>query len=139
MDRYTHMEISNELQNIPLEDMIAGPMQGAIKASAAAAQSTIEFIEKVGFEGKNRTIIRNHIFIIFFFPGDPKYIIKFLTFLRKDRRVYVESIGFDNLTFKLLYASRTYLNKMDKYKAKEYLSNRNSIEDEDFKKVILAV
>jgi len=28
---------------------------------------------------------------------------------------------------------------MDKYKAKEYLSNRNSIEDEDFKKVILAV
>ncbi len=91
------------------------------------------------FEGKNRTITRNHIFIIFFFPADPKYIIKFLTLLRKDRRVYVESIGFDNLTFKLLYASRTYLNKMDKYKAKEYLSNRNSIEDEDFKKVILAV
>mgnify|MGYP000002675372 CR=1 FL=1 len=66
-------------------------------------------------------------------------MIKFLTLLRKDRRIYVESIGFDDLTFKLLYASRTYLNKMDKYKAKEYLSNRNSIEDEDFKKVILAV
>ena len=91
------------------------------------------------FEGKNRRVIRNHIFIILFFPADPKYIIKFLTFLRKDRRIYVESIGFDDLTFKLLYASRTYLNKMDKYKAKEYLSNRNSVEDEDFKKVILAV
>ena len=79
------------------------------------------------------------MFIIFFFPADPKYIINFLTFLRKDRRVYVESIGFDDFIFKLLYASRTYLNKMDKYKAKEYLSNRNSVEDEDFKKVILAV
>lgn len=91
------------------------------------------------FEGKNRRVIRNHIFIILFFPADPKYIIKFLTFLRKDRRVYVESIGFDDLIFKLLYASRTYLNKMDKYKAKEYLSNRKCIEDEGFMKVILAI
>ena len=65
--------------------------------------------------------------------------IKFLTFLRKDRRVYVESIGFDDFIFKLLYASRTYLNKMDKYKAKEYLSNRKCIEDEGFMKVIRAI
>jgi hypothetical protein len=91
------------------------------------------------FEGKNRRVIRNHIFIILFFPADPKYIIKFLTFLRKDRRVYVESIGFDDFIFKLLYASRTYLNKMDKYKAKEYLSNRKCIEDEGFMKVIRAI
>jgi hypothetical protein len=91
------------------------------------------------FEGKNRTVTRNHIFIIFFFPADPKHVIKFLTFLKKQRKVYIESIGFDNVKFTLLYASKTYLNRMDKYKAKEYLSNKNKIEDEDFQKVVKAV
>ena len=91
------------------------------------------------FEGKNRTVSRNHILIVFFFPSDPKYIIKFLTFLKKHRSIYIESLGFDNIRFTLLYASKTYLNKMDKYKAKEYLSNKNKIEDADFQKVINAI
>ena len=38
------------------------------------------------FEGKNRTVTRNHIFIIFFFPEDPKHVINFLTFLKKQRK-----------------------------------------------------
>ncbi len=91
------------------------------------------------FEGKKRTITRNHIFIIFFFPSDPKYLIKFITYLKKQRTIYIESIGFDNLTFTLLYASKSYLNRMDKYKAKEYLSSKNNISDEDFQRVVKAI
>lgn len=47
--------IANELQSLPLEQIIAAPMQGAIKASGLAAQSTLEFISKVGFTGEDST------------------------------------------------------------------------------------
>jgi hypothetical protein len=91
------------------------------------------------FMGKKRHAIRNHIFFIFFFPEDPKYIINFLYLLKKRKYVYIESIGFDNSKFTLLYASKKYLNMMDKYKAKEYLSNKKNIIDKDFIRVIEAV
>jgi hypothetical protein len=91
------------------------------------------------FQGKKRQFLRNHLFFIFFFPEDPKYIINFLYLLKKRKYVYIESIGFDNCKFTLLYASKKYLNMMDKYKAKEYLSSRKNIINEDFVKVIEAV
>ena len=91
------------------------------------------------FQGKKRQFVRNHIFFIFFFPEDPKYIINFLYLLKKRKYVYIESVGFDNAKFTLLYASKKYLNMMDKYKAKEYLSSRKNIIDEDFKQVLQAV
>ena len=91
------------------------------------------------FEGKKRQFVRNHLFFIFFFPEDPKYIINFLYLLKKRKYVYIESVGFDNAKFTLLYASKKYLNMMDKYKAKEYLSSRKNIIDEDFKQVLKAV
>jgi hypothetical protein len=62
-----------------------------------------------------------------------------LYLLKKRKYVYIESIGFDNCKFTLLYASKKYLNMMDKYKAKEYLSSRKNIINEDFVKVIEAV
>jgi hypothetical protein len=91
------------------------------------------------FEGKKRQFVRNHLFFIFFFPEDPKYIINFLYLLKKRKCVYIESVGFDNAKFTLIYASKKYLNMMDKYKAKEYLSSRKNIIDEDFKQVLQAV
>ena len=91
------------------------------------------------FEGRKRQIVRNHLFFIFFFPEDPKYIINFLYLLKKRKYVYIESVGFDNAKFTLLYASKKYLNMMDKYKAKEYLSSRKNIIDKDFKQVLQAV
>lgn len=39
-----------ELQSIPFSAMIGGPMSAVIQAQAQAAQTTIEFIQKVGFE-----------------------------------------------------------------------------------------
>jgi hypothetical protein len=39
-----------ELRQIPFSLLIGGPMKAAIEAQALAAQSTIEFIQKVGFK-----------------------------------------------------------------------------------------
>lgn len=39
-----------ELRQIPFEQLIGGPMKAAIEAQALAAQSTIEFIQKIGFK-----------------------------------------------------------------------------------------
>jgi len=39
-----------ELRQIPFSSLIGGPMRAAIEAQALAAQSTIEFIQKVGFK-----------------------------------------------------------------------------------------
>jgi hypothetical protein len=39
-----------ELQQIPFSQLIGSPLKAAIEAQALAAQSTIEFIHKVGFK-----------------------------------------------------------------------------------------
>lgn len=41
-----------ELKQIPFSQLIGGPLKAAIEAQALAAQSTIEFIQKVGFVEK---------------------------------------------------------------------------------------
>ena len=46
--------------------------------------------------------------------------------IKKVRYVNIESIAYDNCIFKLMYASKKYLNIMDKYKAKEYIENRRN-------------
>lgn len=46
-------QIANELQSLPLEQIIGGPMQGAIKASSMSAQTTLDFVQKVGFKTEN--------------------------------------------------------------------------------------
>jgi hypothetical protein len=42
--------IGAELQALPLEYMLGTPMTAAIKAQALAAQTTVDFIEKIGLE-----------------------------------------------------------------------------------------
>jgi len=44
------VDIGAELQSLPLEYMLSAPLQGAIKSQALAAQTTVDFIEKVGLE-----------------------------------------------------------------------------------------
>jgi hypothetical protein len=39
-----------ELSQIPFAHLIGGPMKAAVEAQALAAQSTVEFIQKVGFK-----------------------------------------------------------------------------------------
>ena len=40
--------------------------------------------------------------------------------------VSIESFGYDDTIFKLMYASKKYLNMMDKYSAKQYLEDRKN-------------
>lgn len=44
------VDIGAELQSLPLEYMLSAPMTGAIKSQALAAQTTVDFIEKVGLQ-----------------------------------------------------------------------------------------
>ena len=93
----------------------------------------------IEFEGINRTIIRNHLVIVLYFPQNPRYVIGFMNYIKRHKVAYIESLGFDNCRFTLLYASKVYLKMMDKYKVKEYLQNKRNIRDADFKRVLLAV
>jgi len=47
--------IGAELQALPLEYMLSSPLTAVIKAQALAAQTTIDFIEKVGLEEDTTT------------------------------------------------------------------------------------
>ena len=87
--------------------------------------------------GMKRTIHRNHIVMIIHFPEVPRFIIRFLSNIKNDRNIYIESIGFDDTKFTLLYASKTYLNMMDKGRVQEYLNH--TIKQEEFLQVIKAV
>ena len=62
----------------------------------------------------------------FIFEDDEENVAKFIENIKKIRYVNIESIGYDNCIFKLMYASKKYLNIMDKYKAKEYLQQKRS-------------
>ena len=75
--------------------------------------------------GKNRTIFRNHYVITILFEDDDKKVSKFIREIKQNyKKVNIESISYDNCILKLMYASKKYLNFMDKYKAKEYLENK---------------
>lgn len=95
----------------------------------------VELAEKYGKEfhynnheimGKNRIIFRNHYIMTFLFGDHEENVGKFIENIKKIRYVNIESIGYDNCIFKLMYASKKYLNIMDKYKAKEYIEKRRN-------------
>lgn len=44
-------DFASELGSIDFENLIAGPMQAAVKAQNSASLSTVSFIKEVGFEG----------------------------------------------------------------------------------------
>ena len=89
--------------------------------------------------GCGRTTTRNHMVMVFHFPDKAKYIISFLNRIKNNRNVYIESIGYDNISFTLLYASKIYLNMMDKSKAREYLTTKNSFTNIEFQNIIRAI
>lgn len=74
--------------------------------------------------GKNRRIYRNHYVMSFLFGDNEELLADFVRNIKKLKIVNIESIGYDNCVFKLMYASRRYLNIMDKFKAKEYLQKK---------------
>lgn len=74
--------------------------------------------------GKNRVIYRNHYVMSFLFNADEKNITGFIREMKDLKYINIECIGYDNCIFKLMYASKKYLNIMEKCKAKEYLQKK---------------
>ena len=75
--------------------------------------------------GKNRTIFRNHYVMTYLFD-DENDIVKFIKQIKLMKYIYIESISYDDCVFKMMYASKKYLNIMDKNKAKEYLEKKRN-------------
>ena len=80
--------------------------------------STFEFM------GKNRHIYRNHCILTFIFSENEELVAEFIKYAKSFSKVNIESVGYDNFVFKLMYASKKYLNMMEKYQANKYLETR---------------
>tara|TARA_B100001093_G_C26843879_1_gene1021838 strand:- start:2468 stop:2872 length:405 start_codon:yes stop_codon:yes gene_type:complete len=76
------------------------------------------------FINKKKIIIRNHCVITLTFPLIEKYMLDFIKYVKNDRNVYIETLAIEDFSYKILYASKRYLNIMEKGKAKEYNENK---------------
>tara|TARA_A100001015_G_C14930298_1_gene688183 strand:+ start:199 stop:597 length:399 start_codon:yes stop_codon:yes gene_type:complete len=93
----------------------------------------------VEMNGHGRTINRNHIIIILMFPENANNIIRFINYVKTNRNIYIESIGFDDIKYTLIYASKLYLNMMDKKLANEYITKKKQCSNLVFQRIINAV
>tara|TARA_B100000683_G_C12157564_1_gene418673 strand:+ start:186 stop:596 length:411 start_codon:yes stop_codon:yes gene_type:complete len=76
--------------------------------------------------GKNRTIFRNHYVMTYLFEDNEIEVAKFIKKIKLMKHINIESISYDNCVLKMMYASKKYLNIMDKDKAKEYLEKKRN-------------
>ena len=78
------------------------------------------------YMGKNRRIIRNHCILTFMFEEHIELVSEFIRFVKKIKAVNIESVSYDNAIFKLIYASKKYLNFMEKEFALKYIEDRRN-------------
>ena len=84
------------------------------------------FYKNYEFMGKNRTIIRNHCILTFIFEEHMELVSEFIRYVKKLKIVNIESVSYDNAIFKLIYASKKYLNFMEKEFALKYIEDRRN-------------
>ena len=84
------------------------------------------FYKNYEFMGKNRTIIRNHCVLTFIFEEHMELVSEFIRYVKKLKIVNIESVSYDNAVFKLIYASKKYLNFMEKEFALKYIQDRRN-------------
>ncbi len=105
-----------------------------------AEEYACEFIyEDCEMWGHGRTINRTHFVMTLEFPEDETNVIAFIRKLKKKSGIYIELVGFDNCIFDIIYASKKYLNFMDKYKAKDYLKQKNNLSIGKYKQIIKVI
>jgi hypothetical protein len=75
---------------------------------------------------KRKIVIRNSCVISLTFDDIPKEISKFIRKIKKNRTISIESISYDDTVTELLYASKQYLNIMEKSQMKEYLEKKKN-------------
>ena len=74
--------------------------------------------------GKNRQIYRNHCVITFLFLEHDELLAEFIRYAKKIKNISIESLGLDKGKFQLMYASKKYLNMMEKEFAEKYINLR---------------
>ena len=84
------------------------------------------FYKNYEYMGRNRRIIRNHCILTFIFEEHLELVSEFIRFVKKLRTVNIESVSYDNTIFKLIYASKKYLNFMEKEFALKYIEDRRN-------------
>ena len=84
------------------------------------------FYKNYEFMGKNRKIIRNHCVLTFIFEEHMELVGEFIRFVKRLKVVNIESVSYDNTVFKIIYASRKYLNFMEKEFALKYIKDRRN-------------
>lgn len=75
---------------------------------------------------KKKVVIRNTCVISLTFNDVPKEISKFIRKIKQNRTIYIECISYDDTTIELLYASKQYLNIMEKSQMKAYLEKKKN-------------
>ena len=84
----------------------------------------LDYYSKYEFSGENRTIHKNNCIYSFRFPEDKELLCGFIRNVKKLRGVYIENIYYENTTYTLIYASKKYLNNMEKEFALKYLQDK---------------
>ena len=84
------------------------------------------FYKNYEYMGKNRRIIRNHCILTFIFEEHIELVSEFIRFVNKIKTINIESVSYDNAIFKLIYASKKYLNFMEKEFALKYIEDRRN-------------
>jgi len=74
--------------------------------------------------GRNRHCYRNHCVLNFSFVENDELLAEFINYSKKIKNISIESVGLDKGLFKLIYASKKYLNMMEKEHAEKYINLR---------------
>ncbi len=78
--------------------------------------------------GKNRQIYRNHCVLVFLFIENDELLADFIRHTKNIKHVSIECVGLDKGKFELIYASKKYLNMMEKEFAQKYLVKKRANE-----------
>lgn len=75
---------------------------------------------------KKKVVVRNCCVISLTFEDRPIEISRFIRKIKKNRTINIECISHEDTITELLYASKQYLNIMEKSKMKEYLEKKKN-------------
>lgn len=78
------------------------------------------------FSGRRRQFFRNHYVLSFHFTDNTELLCDFIRYIKKKNSIYVENIAYDDVVYKTIYASKTYLNLMQKEFALKYINEKKN-------------
>ena len=101
-----------------------------IKNLSNIQQALVKKAKKCGMETyyKTNEFIENkkYCIILFNFANEKKLIVSFIKYVKILSEVNIETIGYDNFSYQVMYISNKYLNKMNIEQAKKYLEEKKN-------------